>query len=159
MFEEKILSREALAKEVARLRAERPDIVIVTTNGSFDIMHVGHVYSLEKAKEQGDVLIVGLNSDSSIKSYKSPNRPINPQEDRAAFMAALACVDYVTIFDELDPRALLAVIKPDRHVKSRSGYLGLEEEVVTSNGGKVVLLDDIPGKSTTMLIQKILASQ
>jgi|SRR3989344_3704537 len=156
MYENKIKSRSEIKKIVEDLRKNNPKIRIVTTNGAFDIVHVGHVMSLVKAKSYGDILIIGLNSDSSIKKYKSKDRPINPQEDRAIMLAALECVDYVTIFDETDPREFLKVIKPNFHVKSKSGYKGLEEEVVKSNVGKIVLLDDIAGKSTTLLIDKII---
>lgn len=156
MYEDKIKSRLELKKIVEDLRKKNPKIKIVTTNGAFDIIHVGHIISFVKAKSYGDILIIGLNSDSSIKQYKSKDRPINPQEDRAIMLAALECVDYVTIFDETDPREFLKVVKPDFHVKSRSGYKGLEEEVVKSNVGKIILLDDIAGKSTTQLIEKII---
>lgn len=151
----KIKTREEIKEIVEKLRKENPKIKIVTTNGAFDVLHSGHVYTLETAKAYGNILIVGLNSDSSIKQYKSESRPIIPQEERAKLLSALQCVDYVVIFEETDPRALLEVIKPDFHVKSKSGFKGLETEIVVKNNGKIILLEDIPGFSTTNLINKI----
>jgi D-glycero-beta-D-manno-heptose 1-phosphate adenylyltransferase len=149
-----IVSNEFAAKIAEKVRSEGK--TVVTTNGSFDILHVGHVKSLELARSHGDVLIVGLNSDSSIKQYKSADRPINQEDDRAKMLAALACVDYVTIFEETDPRRLLNELKPHIHVKSASGFKGIEQDTVESNGGKVVLIDDMAGKSTTEMISKIM---
>ncbi len=127
---------------------------IVTTCGDFDILHSGHLYSLLEAKKCGDALIVCLNSDLSIKQYKSPTRPVNPQEARAELLAARECVDYIVILDESDPRHVLGLIKPDAHVKSRSGFRGVERETVKKNGGKIVLIDAIPGISTTEILKK-----
>ena len=138
---------------------KREDIIgrkIVTTNGAFDIIHAGHIQTLEKAKSYGDILIVGLNSDSSIKRYKSPLRPIIPQKERAEMLAALSVVDYVSIFEENDPREFIKAVKPNFHVKSRLGFKGIEKEVVEENGGKIVLIDDMPGLSTTDIINKII---
>ncbi len=149
----KIESEEELKNLIKKLRAR--NLKIVTTNGAFDILHVGHIKSLVEAKKYGDVLIVCLNSDNSIKEYKSKNRPINKQEDRAEMLAALEVVDYVKIFNEPDPRNLLDKIKPDFHIKSKSGFKGIEKEVIENNGGKIVLIDDIPGISTTRIIEKI----
>lgn len=154
MFRTKIKAREELQQIVEKLKKQGK--TIVTTNGSFDLLHMGHVETFVEAKKQGDVLIVGVNSDASVKRYKSPDRPMVPEEDRAGMIASLICVDYVTIFDEDDPRALLSALKPHVHVKSKSGYKGIEEETVVKHGGKIVLLDDVPGKSTTQLIEKIL---
>lgn len=156
-MEDKIKNREEIRQIAEDLR--RNHKVIVTTNGSFDILHVGHVKSLNLARQQGDYLIVGLNSDSSIRGYKGPNRPINNQEDRAYLLSALECVDYIVIFDEPDPREFLGAIKPHYHVKSKSGYKGTEREVVESNGGQVVLLEDLPGYSTTTLLNKLLQEE
>ena len=153
MGEEKVKNIGEIKLIAAELKGKKK---IVTTNGSFDILHMGHVKTFYDAKEYGDVLIVGLNSDSSIKAYKSPNRPINNQKDRALMLAALEMVDYVVIFDELDPCAFLDVVKPDVHVKSKSGYKGIEKDTVEKNGGKVILLDDEPGYSTTDLIKRII---
>ena len=156
-MKQKIKTREELKEIVESFKKKGKKIV--TTNGSFDILHLGHVKSFQEAKKYGDILILGLNSDSSIKQYKSPDRPINPQQDRAEMLAALECVDYVTIFDETDPRALLEVIKPNVHVKSKSGFTGIEKETVEKNGGEIVLIEDTIGKSTTNLIDKILKAQ
>jgi len=156
LVHQKIVKKEDLPKLISKLRAENK--IIVTTNGAFDILHIGHIESLMQAKKHGDVLIVGLNSDASIKSYKAPERPINLEENRAAMLAALAFVDYVTMFEEDDPRELLKVIKPNVHVKSKAGYKGLEKDVVEGNGGKIVLLEDLPGKSTSVMIDKIFSA-
>jgi D-beta-D-heptose 7-phosphate kinase/D-beta-D-heptose 1-phosphate adenosyltransferase len=150
---EKIKSAEEIAEIVKKLRAENPGIKIVTTNGTFDIMHAGHVKSLREAKTFGDILIVGLNSDSSVKSYKSPNRPIISQDDRSLMMASLEMVDYVLIFYELDPNRWLAMIDPDIHVKSKQSFSGVDRVV----NGKIELIDDIPGISTSEIIRRIKA--
>ena len=129
---------------------------IVTCNGSFDVFHYGHLYFLQQAKKQGDVLVVLLNSDASIKKYKSEDRPINNQDDRAKVLAALECVDYVTIFDDEDPRRLLDQIKPNVHVNGEEyGEDCIEAETIKKNGGKLHLVKRIPGLSTTSLIEKI----
>jgi len=154
----KIKTWSEIEEIVKRLRKENPNIKIVTTNGAFDILHIGHIRSLKEAKSYGDVLIVGLNSDSSIKAYKSPNRPIINQEERAEMLSFLEIVDYVVIFHELDPRKLLDVIKPDFHVKSKAGYKGIEKDVVEKNGGKIILTDtDI--FSTSEIIERIIKNQ
>lgn len=126
---------------------------IVTCNGVFDILHIGHVKFLEEAKKQGDILIVGLNSDSSVKKNKGPERPINNQENRAEMLVALECVDYVVIFDEEDPRRLLSIIKPDVHANGEEyGYNCIEAETVRKYGGKIHLIKNYGGFSTTKLI-------
>ena len=153
MLEEKIKTREELKEILKSLRKERKKIV--TTNGAFDILHVGHIKSLTEAKSYGDVLIVGLNSDLSIKSYKDPSRPIMCEENRAIVIAALSCVDYVSIFNELTPIELLKLVKPDYHIKSKSGFKGIETRVVEENGGKIILIDDFPNMSTTKIIGEI----
>ncbi len=163
MFEEKIKTRSEIQEIVSGLRAKNPGMKIVTSNGCFDIIHAGHAYSLAKAKSYGDVLIVGLNSDDSVRKYKSSDkRPIIPQQQRAQMLAALESVDYVVIFDETDSRALLSVIKPDFHVKSKSGFVARpgfvdcnERGVVESNGGEIVAIDDIPGISTTEIVKRM----
>ncbi len=151
----KIKTLEELKDIINDLKAQGKRIA--TTNGSFDILHVGHVLSLEIAKKQGDVLIVALNSDKSVKSYKSVDRPIVPQEQRAKMLASLSVVDYVVIFDEDDPRNVLSVIKPDVHVKAKSGYKGIEKDVVEKNNGKIFLFDPVKGFSTTNIINKIIS--
>ncbi len=129
------------------------DRKVVFTNGCFDILHRGHISYLQKAKELGDVLIIGLNSDSSVKKLKGESRPIHNQDDRATILSALECVDYVIIFDEETPRELVKFIKPDILTKG-ADYEG--KEVIGSEFAKeVVLLEFIQGKSTTNIIEKI----
>jgi len=151
----KIKTQEEIREIVENIRKKNPKIKIVTTNGSFDILHAGHIKSLREAKSYGDILIIGLNSDSSIKSYKSKDRPIIPQKERAEMLAALDIADYVVIFNEPDPRELLKVIKPNFHVKSKSGFKGIERDVVEKNNGKIILIEDVPGISTTQIVAKI----
>jgi D-beta-D-heptose 7-phosphate kinase/D-beta-D-heptose 1-phosphate adenosyltransferase len=131
---------------------------IVFTNGCFDILHVGHVRYLAAARSEGDVLVVGLNSDVSVKSIKPGNRPIVTQEQRAEVLAGLAFVDFITIFDESDPLALISAIKPDILVK---GADWKEKEIVGADvvkayGGKVVRVEVVPGISTSRIIRRII---
>lgn len=129
---------------------------IATLNGSFDLLHSGHLHMIYQASRQADILIVALNSDSSIKKYKSPLRPIIPLEDRLRMMAALEFVTYVTSFEETDPRELLKKIKPDVHVNGAEyGESCIEAEIVKSNGGRLHIVELIPGLSTSKLIEKI----
>lgn len=153
----KIIPFHLLSKWRKEIKKRR--VKIVTTNGAFDLIHAGHVRTLKKAKTYGDILIVGLNSDSSVKRYKSPLRPIISQKERAEMLASLEIVDYVSIFDEDDPREFIKLVKPDFHVKSKSGFKGIETEVVETNGGKIILLDDIPGLSTSNIIKKIIKNR
>ncbi|WP_457599453.1 D-glycero-beta-D-manno-heptose-7-phosphate kinase [Hydrogenimonas sp.] len=149
--EHRIKSREALAKSVERLKNEGKRIVF--TNGCFDILHLGHVRYLEKAKSFGDVLIVGVNSDASVRGLKGEDRPVNPEYDRAYLLAALDAVDYVTIFGEETPYELIRTLEPDVLVKG-GDYEG--KEVVGSDIAKEVrLVDFVEGKSTTKIIEKI----
>lgn len=151
----KVVSQQELAKVVAELKKQGKKIV--TTNGAFDILHIGHVKALQQTKALGDVLIVGVNSDSSVKQYKSDLRPIVPQEDRAEMLAALACVDYVTIFSETDPRNFLELVKPNIHAKSGDydAEKMIETPTVRKNGGDVKIIPFIPCKSTTNIIKRI----
>jgi len=132
---------------------------IVFTNGCFDILHVGHVRYLTAARSEGDVLVVGLNSDASVKSIKPDNRPIVSQEQRAEVLAGLGVVDFITIFDESDPLlALISAIKPDILVK---GADWKEKEIVGADvvkayGGKVVRVEVVPGISTSRIIRRII---
>jgi D-beta-D-heptose 7-phosphate kinase/D-beta-D-heptose 1-phosphate adenosyltransferase len=130
---------------------------IVFTNGCFDILHRGHIEYLTKAKEFGDVLIVGLNSDTSVQRLKGKDRPINSESDRARILDALKPVDYVVIFEEDTPLRLIQMVKPDVLVKG--GDYKVEEivgsEFVMSYGGKVEIIPFVEGKSTTKIIQKI----
>ena len=152
---DKILDRNSLKEKVHSLRLEGK--VVVFTNGCFDLLHVGHVRYLQKARKQGDCLLVAVNSDSSVRQIKGPPRPIIPEGQRAEVVAALACVDWVTIFDEPDPLILIKLLKPDALVK---GSDWPEEKIVGAlevkeAGGKVVRVQLVPGISTTTLIQKI----
>lgn len=133
---------------------------VVTINGAFDILHIGHVNSLEKAKAQGDILIVLVNSDQSVKSYKGPRRPIIPQKERAEILAALGCVDYVTVFNEINPKKILNEIGPSVHCSGLDwGKYCAEKEVVEKNGGRIHVMDwKAKGISTTRVIQKVLYS-
>lgn len=154
--EQKVVTRDQIPSLVRGLREIGKSVV--TINGSFDMLHAGHVYILTEAKRQGDVLIVGLNSDASIKQYKGPNRPIIPQEYRARMLCALQCVDYVNLFDEPECLAFVESVKPDVHVNG--GEYGpdcIEAGIVRQNGGRVHIVERIPCISTSEIIQKILA--
>lgn len=152
---EKIQERDQLKVILDQLKAQGKKIVF--TNGCFDLIHRGHIHCLKEAKNQGDILVVGLNSDSSVRKLKGPPRPILPQEDRAAVLVALACVDYVTIFDEPDPAKLIELLKPDVLVKggdySKDEIVGAK--VVESYGGRVVIVPYLPGASSTAIVEKI----
>jgi D-glycero-beta-D-manno-heptose 1-phosphate adenylyltransferase len=151
----KILDPKNIEKEVAAIRAQKK--TIATINGSFDLLHAGHLYILYEASKAADVLLVALNSDQSVKKYKSPDRPIIPLRYRLDMMAALSFVDYVTWFEETDPRALLERIRPDVHVNGAEyGTSCIEAETVQRYGGKLVLVDRIDGLSTTEITQKII---
>ena len=147
----KIMTRAKLAAFVKKSKAEGKKIVF--TNGCFDILHAGHVSSIEFAKSKGDILVLGLNSDASIKRLKGPKRPINKEEDRALVVAALGAVDAVCLFSQDTPLELIKLIKPDVLVK---GADYKNKEVVGSQfAGKVVLFPLVKGRSTTNLIDKI----
>tara|TARA_Y100000310_G_C20434287_1_gene692974 strand:+ start:348 stop:812 length:465 start_codon:yes stop_codon:yes gene_type:complete len=129
---------------------------IVTCNGCFDILHIGHIKFLKEAKKQGDVLIIGLNSDSSVKQNKGPKRPINNEDDRAEVLAALEMVDYITIFNETTPLNLLETIKPDIHCNGEEYTKNcIEAETIKKYGGKIHLIKLKEGYSTTNIIQKL----
>lgn len=152
----KIKTRKEIAKIIQRAREENAKIVF--TNGCFDILHLGHVRYLREAKKLGDILIVGLNSDSSVKKLKGNSRPYIPQNERAEILASLEHVDYVTIFSELRPNRLIEIVKPDFHVKG--GDYKMEElperKIVKSFRGKIIIIPPLAGRSTTSLIDKIL---
>jgi cytidyltransferase-related domain len=150
-----VQTREALGEYIEGLRKQGK--TIVTTNGCFDILHVGHVRILKQAKSLGDVLVVGINSDASVRDLKGPERPINNQDDRAELLASLECVDVVSIFTEGTPVEFIKVVKPDIHVKGADYQpQDLEETpVVESLGGRIEILPLVPQKSTTSLVQKI----
>lgn len=130
---------------------------MVFTNGCFDLMHRGHLHLLREAKKLGDLLIVGMNSDRSVKKIKGPGRPILPAEERAELLAALEMVDYVTLFDEPDPYAVIKELRPNVLVKGgdwgKEGIVGTE--IVEEDGGKVAVIPYLEGYSTTEIIQKI----
>ncbi|MCB1116364.1 MAG: adenylyltransferase/cytidyltransferase family protein [Chlamydiia bacterium] len=152
--EKKCISPDKLEETVKELRASGK--TVVTLNGSFDLLHAGHLKMIHEASLQGDVLIVALNSDASIKAYKSPLRPIIPLEHRLEMMAALEFVDFVTFFDETDPIALLEKIKPDVHCNgSEYGENCIEAETIQKHGGKIHIISLVPGLSTTKIIEKI----
>jgi D-beta-D-heptose 7-phosphate kinase/D-beta-D-heptose 1-phosphate adenosyltransferase len=143
---------------VKEMQAERRDLagagkLLVFTNGCFDILHTGHVSYLEFARDQGDALVVGLNSDESVRRNKGPNRPINSEQDRARVLASLRAVDYVVVFDDDEPRPLIEAILPDVLVKGRDwAHYVSGRDVVEAHGGKVVLADLVEGRSTTSTI-------
>jgi rfaE bifunctional protein nucleotidyltransferase chain/domain len=122
------------------------------------VLHIGHIRYLKDAKKLGDVLIIGLNTDSSVKQYKGDKRPLMPEDERAEMLSALEFVDYIVKFSERDPRNLLDAIKPDIHVKGGDYKMEqiIEKDVVEKNGGKVVLLPLVHGKSTTNIINRII---
>lgn len=130
---------------------------IVFTNGCFDILHAGHVRYLQAAKELGDCLILGLNSDQSVSAIKGPTRPINQQEDRAEVVSALSAVDYVVIFDEPTAESLVTVIQPTIYVKGGDYNVKdlPEAAIVAQYGGETVLIPEVPGRSTTNMIKKM----
>jgi rfaE bifunctional protein nucleotidyltransferase chain/domain len=132
---------------------------VVLTNGCFDVLHAGHVQCLTQARALGDRLIVGLNSDESVRAIKGPERPVNSVADRACVLAALSCVDVVTVFDELTPERLIRLVRPDVYVKGGDyGSRGIpEEQLVTALGGRVEILDFVPGRSTTALLERMKA--
>lgn len=132
---------------------------VVPTNGHFDLLHVGHVDCLQRARALGDVLIVGLNSDASTRLLKDEKRPFVPQVERAQLLAALQCVDYVIIFEERTAERLLAVLKPEVYAKGGDWAIEnlLETKVVAEYGIRVEILPQVPSRSTTDIIETILA--
>lgn len=149
----KVLREEDLLREVAALRELGQKIVF--TNGCFDILHFGHIYLLTKAAEEGDTLIVGLNSDTSVKSLKGDNRPINRQHERSLVLAALEAVSYVVTFEEDTPERLIKSLKPDVLVKG--GDWKVDQIVgakdVIAGGGRVVIVPYVEGYSSTAVIE------
>jgi rfaE bifunctional protein nucleotidyltransferase chain/domain len=152
---QKILSPEKMLGERQRLRAAGKRLVF--TNGVFDLLHVGHVRYLSEAHALGDVLLVAINSDRTVRELKGPNRPVFDQAERAEILAALRSVDYVTIFDDVSPRRLIAELLPDVLVKG--GDYGLDQihgrEEVEAAGGRVISLPFVDGFSTTALIERM----
>ena len=154
----KILSKEAALQKINLQKSDGKKIVF--TNGCFDIIHPGHVDYLAQARDLGGVLVLGLNTDASVKRLnKAPNRPINNELARAAVLAGMACIDYIILFNEETPYELIKFLQPDVLVKGDDyevekivGY-----DVVTANGGKVITIPFLEGFSTTKLIEKILS--
>ena len=144
---------------VARLRAEGRSIVF--TNGVYDLLHPGHVRYLQAARAEGDALIVGVNSDRSVRANKGPERPINPEQERAELIAALAAVDAAVIFDEETPHAIISALQPDVLVKGADWAADqiVGRDVVEARGGRVVRATIEPGHSTTDILAKIRAAR
>jgi D-beta-D-heptose 7-phosphate kinase/D-beta-D-heptose 1-phosphate adenosyltransferase len=140
-----------------RRQAKAEGKKVVFTNGVFDLLHRGHVEYLQKARELGDLLILGLNSDDSVRRIKGPKRPLVNQEDRAAVLSALSCVDHIVFFDEDTPQKLIEALTPDILVKGADYTVEqiVGADVVLKNGGKVLPIELTPGKSTSGLISKI----
>jgi rfaE bifunctional protein nucleotidyltransferase chain/domain len=144
------------AREAARAMGK----VVVWTNGTFDLLHAGHISSLQAARSLGDVLVVGVNSDRSVKAYKGPDRPVLGEAERSAMLAALECVDYVVVFDEDTPTESLLKLQPDVHCKGAEyapphGRPVPERAVVEGYGGRVEYLPLVPGVSTTDIVQRV----
>lgn len=156
-IEDKIVTLQQLEHELAEIRKAQPSTVVVFTNGCFDLLHQGHVDYLSRARDLGDLLIVGVNSDASVKRLKGPSRPVSHQSSRTHVLAALSAIDYVVVFDDDTPIHLIEHIKPNILVKG--GDYKHDEVVgadfVEAHGGRVVLLSLVPGESTTNLINRI----
>ncbi len=151
----KLKSTPSLSKVLLRLRSKGQKVVF--TNGCFDILHPGHVSYLEKASRMGDVLVVGLNSDASVRAIKGKDRPINKERDRAYVLSALSFVDYVTIFGEDTPELIIKKLKPDVLVKGGDWKIKdiVGGDFVKSRGGRVVSIKFLKGYSTSSLIKKL----
>ena len=154
-IQRKIYSREALVKECNAWRVAGKRIVF--TNGCFDILHFGHLDLIAQAASQGNLLVVGLNTDASVKKLKGPERPVTQENDRAFQMASLLCVDAVVLFDEETPLELITALKPDVLVKggdyNHSNIVGAD--FVKSNSGEVIIIPFVNGYSTTSIIDRI----
>lgn len=154
-YKEKILTWDAVVAERARLKVAGKTVSF--TNGCFDILHCGHVFYLNFARQQGDVLVLGMNSDASVRRNKGDGRPINSEQDRAEVLAALECIDYVVLFDEDEPRELIEALLPDVLVKGEDwAHYVSGREAVEAAGGKVVLAKMVEGRSTTGTIDRVL---
>jgi len=145
-------------KHLKRILKARPKSKVVFTNGCFDILHFGHIKYLRDAKSKGDILVIGLNSDRSVRRLKGKNRPINPQNDRASVLAALESVDYVVVFGDDTPYRLIQSLKPD--ILAKGGDWPREKivggDIVLASGGKVLNLPYVKNRSTTNIIRKII---
>jgi D-glycero-beta-D-manno-heptose 1-phosphate adenylyltransferase len=156
-FREKIIAWENLPEWRAAMRASGKRLVV--TNGCFDLLHLGHVTYLETARQQGDALLVGVNSDAAVSQLKGPERPVRPEGDRAAVLAALESVNGVCIFAESTATRFLAAVQPDIYVKGGDYTLDTlnqeERRTVEKAGGKIVIIPFVPGRSTTALLKRI----
>jgi D-beta-D-heptose 7-phosphate kinase/D-beta-D-heptose 1-phosphate adenosyltransferase len=155
-MKQKIKARKELLRIIKDLKAKGKRIVF--TNGCFDLLHIGHIRYLEEARALGDFLVVGVNSDSSVRKLKGPQRPVLPEEERAEILSGLGCVDYITLFDEIDPLKLITSLHP--HILVKGGDWTKEQtvgkEVVERSGGEVVIIPFVKGASTSNLIKTIL---
>jgi rfaE bifunctional protein nucleotidyltransferase chain/domain len=152
----RILTPEQARQERDYLHSQAKKLVF--TNGCFDILHRGHTQYLAFARAQGDALVVGLNSDASVRRAKGPTRPVNTEQDRAFVLGSLLAVDFVVIFDEDEPRDLISQILPDVLVKGKDwAHYVSGRDIVEAHGGKVVLADMVEGKSTTATIERLRA--
>ena len=157
-FLPRILTPSEMRAERDRLHAEGRTLVF--TNGCFDILHRGHADYLAFARSQGDALVVGLNSDASVRRAKGPTRPVNPEQDRAYVLGSLRAVDFVVIFEEDEPRDLIAQILPEVLVKGKDwAHYVSGRDIVEANGGRVVLAEMVEGRSTTATIERMRSSQ
>ncbi len=155
-YQKKVILPSQLVERIHDLRLQKK--TIATLNGSFDLLHAGHLQIIFEASQVSDILIVALNTDHSIQQYKSPKRPLIPLEYRLQMMAALEFVDYVTWFEETNPCRLLSTIKPDVHVNGAEyGENCIEAETVHSHGGKIHIVQLVPELSTSAIIKKIQA--
>jgi rfaE bifunctional protein nucleotidyltransferase chain/domain len=156
-FREKIVPWDKLSAWRARMRESGRKLVV--TNGCFDLLHVGHVTYLETARNLGDALLIGVNGDESVRQLKGAGRPVNPEQDRAAVLAALDGVDGACIFSEKTATRFLSAAQPDIYVKGGDYTLETlnqdERRAVEQSGGRIVIIPFVPGKSTTALLQKI----
>jgi len=153
-YQKKVIAQELLAETAKKLRSEGKSLA--TLNGSFDLLHAGHLQIIFEASQLADILIVALNSDASIRRYKSKSRPIVSLKDRLQMMAALSFVDFVTYFEETDPRGILSQIRPDIHVNGAEyGKSCLEAETVEAHGGRIHIAKFVPGLSTSNLLSSI----
>lgn len=152
-IEGKIVPRDFFGRNDLKHHGQK----IVFTNGCFDVLHFGHVHYLLQAKALGDILVIGLNSDDSVRRLKGPTRPINGENERAFVLAALVCVDYVTLFEEDTPEELIKVLRPDVLVKGGDYTLDniVGADFVTQNGGIVTTIPFVEGFSSTLIIEKL----
>ena len=152
-IEGKIVPRDFFGRNDFKRHGQK----IVFTNGCFDVLHFGHVHYLLQAKKLGDILVIGLNSDDSVRRLKGPTRPINGENERAFVLAALVCVDYVTLFEEDTPEELIKVVRPDVLVKGGDYTLDniVGADFVTQNGGTVTTIPFVEGFCSTRIIEKL----